>query len=619
MNNTTNYMLSPNSTPDLLDNETLEKMPVKNGVIQFEGNLLKEGASKTQPIPIKVSRIVMGDSEAETVSVELEVYNRLKKKYVTTTLPLQNLDLSHLRKVVFANAASVECTNNTVKQLNLDVNKMLGLDALPISRTHSKIGFSNEDGEVAFKGERIITKQNIILSEYVGRYDIKPSGNLEAFKNMVQKEIIEQDDFSPLQYVLSLGVSATLIAYANEVWNDIITNPFHHLVGDSTTGKTTAVMLAVSLGSNPNSQDGFFITFNGTLNALVKRIGYNHGFPVAFDEFSSNRLAGISQFLYTIANSKEADRLGAGGAKLQEAVNFVTTFLSTGEKSILSKTDKATGLSVRCTEYFNVEWTSSAEQAENIKSVCSSNYGLITPLVAEELIKNDEYWHDRFNYWKEAIRKKIKDEDIILGVGDRLSSFVALYTTSAELFNKATHLQLDVAKVMEYGFEHIIMTNAESRNIGTRAYDKVCEYISKYREMFAMKCNSGTYMTMSKDLIGFFDDSVNKKRIAGVIYDQVCVMPEDIFIGVLANYQFNEPNIVLKQLKEQHFLLTKDARRYYKEYIINENKVRCIAIYYHDYQNDAIMQMISPSEDKDDAIEMGELLGLDAENTVTAM
>ena len=106
-------------------------------------------------------------------------------------------------------------------------------------------------------------------SKYVGNFDIKPNGSFDTWKTMV-KDVIQ--DNTALAFIISYGFSAILHGILRDsVDTD---NWCVHLRGESTTGKTTSLMLAISIFGNPssNSSNGLISSWNSTSNALLRRM-----------------------------------------------------------------------------------------------------------------------------------------------------------------------------------------------------------------------------------------------------------------------------------------------------------------------------------------------------------
>lgn len=196
---------------------------------------------------------------------------------------------------------------------------------------------------------------------------------------MVKSEVLNTD----LETIIAISAAAPLIDFLKE---DIHTgNILVSLVGESSTGKTSAGCLAVSLGSKCSfAGDSMVATFADSKNSLMHSI-YS-SYPMLIDEGSLIRYNPTS-LIYELAEGKEKGRLTKSLEKA-DSKTFSTAIFMTSEKSILNLCDENTGLYVRCLEFEGVTWTRSAESADKIKRICEQNYGFVIPMIVKYLLKS---------------------------------------------------------------------------------------------------------------------------------------------------------------------------------------------------------------------------------------
>lgn len=412
------------------------------------------------------------------------------------------------------------------------------------------------------------------------------TGSLEKFSEMVQEQILRTKDWSPLEVVLSMGAGATLLPYANLNWKAQMNNLIVHLLGASSTGKSTALKLFVGLGSCPEPKEGYWITYGSSDVSIIKRIGQNYGYPVGIDELSASSKKTMSQFVYTVGNGEEKDRLGAGGRKLQSSDIFQTVVMSTGEQSILAKCSKDAGVRVRCIELPGVAWTESKEQSVAIKECLTENYAVVTELLAKELCCKDEYWHERWNAWRKKVEEQMEQRKIRLRTSERISDWVVLFAMAAELFGKVTGVELHMVEIFEFLFQHIIIANEEEADMAVSGYAAIVDYISQYRSRFRDEIGYGinpyedTILDPQYD--GIIEEISPHEDVKGNKYNGIAVFRPDVVDRILENAGFSSPRLVLNQLREKKLLQTKDAKRNYSELKINGMKVKCIKVYIQD-------------------------------------
>ena len=243
---------------------------------------------------------------------------------------------------------------------------------------HAKLGMAEWNGEKIFKGAKGVG----IDSKYTGKLRVSPKGTYANYKKMLKEDVIGH---TPMEFLLSASISGLLVDYLKESIS--VENIMVHMIGESSTGKTTGALLAVSCGSAPDFLgNNFVFSFQDTLNSLMRLIP--NSYPTLIDEGSLLTDRDMTQTLYSLSSGTEKRRL-SGGMEVNESSRFRTALFLTSEKSILAQCNMNTGLLTRNFEFQNVTWTSSAESADRIKSVVTENYGHIIPRVAKWLLAQD--------------------------------------------------------------------------------------------------------------------------------------------------------------------------------------------------------------------------------------
>lgn len=261
----------------------------------------------------------------------------------------------------------------------------------PVKYVHSGLGFSKFDNRIIFLGD----KGYGIESAYDGDIKISPKGSYKKWLKMIKEEV---QGHTPMETIFSIAVVGVFKDYLKERIE--LTNPFAHLIGDSSSGKTTAGLLAVSLGASPNIADESFVhTCDSTMNAIMRSI--NSSFPTLLDEGAQLR-GNKTSFVYAVSNGKEKSRL-TKEITMQDTNVFHTSIFLTSERSIVDECEDANGIRVRVLEFTNVSWTKSAKSSERIKEVCKNNYAVAVPKIAEHLLadnmeSNVEWFNEQREY-----------------------------------------------------------------------------------------------------------------------------------------------------------------------------------------------------------------------------
>lgn len=305
--------------------------------------------------------------------------------------------------------------------------------AKPIELVHSVAGVKTcEDA-----GGREITvfagnSNPVNGSRYSGHFDLSPQGSLKDWVDFVKQEMKRAVE---IQFVIALAFASILLGILKgkvDVDNWIV-----HLRGDSSSGKTTMLCLAISVFGNPDEQcsNGLISSWNGTRNAILRRLMTANGMLFGMDEFSMLRDKDVSGLIYSIATGIEKDRLRRD-ATLQKRLKGTYIVLSTGEAGILNRCNGNNGLSMRVLELDGQQWTDSAEQSERIKKFVKKNYALAGEDFGYKLglwlqENGDELLLERYEYW----RKLYCEKCTIQARKERMSERYGLILLAAEFFN----------------------------------------------------------------------------------------------------------------------------------------------------------------------------------------
>ena len=163
-------------------------------------------------------------------------------------------------------------------------------------------------------------------------YDLEPKGTFEDWFNMYLNEV--KGHFH-LELATTFGISALVTAFLKHKQDVTFAGIIFSFTGQSSTGKSTAAALAVSVAGNPNKgSETLFRSWNATRNALESYLSNNYGVPLVFDELSSATFKDTTGLLYSIAEGQGRQRSNVHG-EVKTPKNWGTSVISTSEYSIL--------------------------------------------------------------------------------------------------------------------------------------------------------------------------------------------------------------------------------------------------------------------------------------------
>lgn len=314
---------------------------------------------------------------------------------------------------------------------------------------HTSVGWS------LFNGQRIFNAYSCVglESTYKGKFDIKPVGSFEGWKDTIEKYVLPQP---ALQLITILGLSAVTMGFLQDEMDGSL---FVHIAGASSKGKTTGGMAAVSTAGNPNlmAKNTLFADYSDTNNYLIAMLAGDHGVPIVFDELSKAQSSNLTQFIYNVCNGKDKGRLNSN-AEQKETATWCTTVLSTGESSLLSHCNNNAGLLVRVLEFCPDEITASAEQAEALKDGIIHNYGWANTILAEFYLQNPQRISKVFKKYREILKQDIPlDNELV----SRLSKKLSAIMTTAYFAKTALDIDFDTKAIEKLLIDAVLKQNEE--------------------------------------------------------------------------------------------------------------------------------------------------------------
>lgn len=431
----------------------------------------------------------------------------------------------------------------------------------PLELQHEKLGFTYYERKCIFLAKKAIG----VDSKYKGKFKIGKTGNFDVWKQMIQDEVI---GYIPLEFILSVSGSGVVTDFLRDKVH--VENVIVSLVSDSSKGKTTAGLLMVSAGSKPSfAGDSFVFTLADTVNAIMANIPSSY--PVLLDEGSLLKFNPTS-LLYNISTGKEKERLTKELNKADSSY-FSNCIVITSERGLLSVADENSGLLVRILEVENVTWTKSAQSADNIKSVTSSNYGWLVPKLAKYILSLSEsdvvsmYWR-----WHKQLVQSAEDKGIYNNLTERACKQYALIMLSAELIQEVLGIELHLDDIVSFIQEHSPVSENTQVDIGERALIYLMQYLTKYYSQFIWSEDGDTFVPSK--CLGRIKKSRRKRLGNGTVSEERLLITEETLQNILWEGKFPDMKVILKRWKELGYLQCEKDRYLSDIVIVNKKSVK---------------------------------------------
>ena len=487
----------------------------------------------------------------ENLTTRISNYINIKKIIIEKDTDIETYELEYIRRntneLNSRIIRSEDIQKNNILSLSkygIDINEQnktliseylfANLEIAPVKLSLDGYGWKKYNTKEIFITNNIFSdtplEENIIKNS--DKLDLAPHGHIEEWLTMYNEYVLGN---KYLELAVVFGLSAPIINYLSEMYPDL-TNILIHISGDSTAGKSTASMLAVSTAGNPNqlSDRSLMRKWSGTENSITALLENISGIPIVFDELSSFKGENLTSLAYTLTDGVGKARAKIDGS-LNEPKRWNTVILSNGEASILTKSNNNTGIKARIFEFSNITWTNSAEQSENIKEVCCNSYGHILPLFIKNLFS---YGTNKIIEVFEEEKKSLKDKFPNSRLKDRIVTKLAVFTTTARLLKETITLDIDISSILDILYAQEVNT-MPNRDIGLIAYEKLLQYL----------------------LANIARLSYNSYKQLGFLKDNSIFIIRDQLTEIFNELKFEDTSIIIKDWQNRDFFIRRENDR----------------------------------------------------------
>lgn len=330
-------------------------------------------------------------------------------------------------------------------------------------------------------------------AKYVGPYDIIPIGDYNTWRQLMMDEVIP---YPALQLVLVAALSAVIVGLL--AMRIPIENPILHLNLPSGKGKSTAGYVASATAGRPFEgsmtaidEDGktverlsVYQSWGSTDNAMIATQAGNRGVVTVLNELGKSLTKNMTRLIFDLSEGSDKKRLTTD-LKARISKGYSTTFISTGESSLLEKCDtKLEGLAVRVME-ISKPLTKDAEHANRIKDGCFANCGFAAPKLAQHIIKKGgiDYVLPKYKNWVAKLRARFPEGP---SMERFVEKFAALFVTTAEIASEALNLPFDIDGLLNF-LEEYDQEHGAERNTSAASYDLIIQICRSQQHKFYVR------------------------------------------------------------------------------------------------------------------------------------
>ena len=274
--------------------------------------------------------------------------------------------------------------------------------------------------------------------DYAGDVDIKTSGRAKNWASMYNKWV---SGHAKLELVVAIALTAPVIYRINQF--QPIGNFLVSFIGESSTGKTTALQLALSIYGKPTRGNGGLMdTLHGTVNAITNSIRKKNGFLNGFDEatgtlLKSGKASEIwNNMIYDFSTGEDKKRMRSDLSMNARSCCYSTTIFTSELSIIESLNNSIEGQAVRLLE-IEGGFTDTPEQSNEIKKLSLANYGWIAGYFVRRLEKLDD---DDLRELYEACKKRLADKTSVDSrYRTRILETLAVVLVAAKIVNEVAY------------------------------------------------------------------------------------------------------------------------------------------------------------------------------------
>ncbi len=516
----------------------------------------------------------------KTEMVRLCQYIDVIKRYKDVKDGLETLEITN-GKVTVTEPGEILQTNkiqgligksisfNSKNAADISYALQLKRDTLPITYITSSVGsIINDQGE-----NNILLSDTYYPENYKGvqlstssQLKIEPFGSLKNWLQMFKDEVWGTPY---LELATAIGISGLINSYLYNYGITHINSLFFHFVGDSSSGKTTSAMLALSTSGSPDKDErGLLKSWLATQNGIVQSLNNNFGLPITFDELSMSEITKMTPLIYSITEGSEKTRLNQD-ATAKPVRRWNTVIISTGEFSLLNNqhTAKNNGLNVRVIE-LNGPWTKCAKNSDEIKKSIKKNYGHILPEIANTLIKNDiEDIENDFNEHKNWFLNALKKDTS--NTGTRMVDSYAVIMLSVQYLELIIEDEVPGLKLKANDIRQLIVdyhwNTVTNRSMHEKALEAIVQFVAKNRNNFS----TGDKLVSNSDNYGLVN-LISPTDDASQDFIKVDIL-KDSFDKMIEASNFQDGRVVINALKEAGSLIKTEKDRSYNRSRITDS------------------------------------------------
>lgn len=496
----------------------------------------------------RITKVII-DLFSQKKNVEIVIYDTPNP--IPFVLPRRALNRTILPELLDRGLTVVDTTFQVELIIEILLDSELTADRV---YQHRCLGFRYLHGQQIFLAHHPIGISDPITaaSEYIESAQTKPSGTLDSWRGLKQREVIGRVN---MELALCLSVTAP-VAHLLRESKIIPLIPLWALIGQSSTGKTTALKLMASIWGSPEESAGLVTDLNATLNGFFAQLGQAYGMPSLIDETSCVPEWDFTKVVYNLPKGRDKTRCNTDGT-VRDHVHYSGAIVLTGETSLFNQTSGTQGLLARLVE-FSLCWTDDEAHAQRLEYGCRRNYGTAVYPLITWLLNNQSVLSKVFTWHYDSIKDEL---GIVSGVEDRLIKMYAIICTAGTVIRSALKLTINTVNLKRL----LIQLHRDNERLNSTPdliFERLKLLILKHNDRFPTDIAS----PKAHQLWGEHD-IINGQGFVWII--------EDIFDDFLKQAGARNPEKVKSELAENGWLIKTADRHYRTPHNVGGVRTKC--------------------------------------------
>lgn len=439
----------------------------------------------------------------------------------------------------------------------------------PVKFFHNRLGYAQIDGQKVYLLDKPvgIPAHKKSASEHVSQGPLCPRGTLDEWIAMVQDEVLGH---IKMELALAIGAVAP-VAHILRESGCIALSPIISLVGRTSTGKTSAMVLGASQWGRPTEGNGIIDDLHSTENAFFESLARNVGFPAWIDELSAQPTWDFARMIYHLPKGRSKRRCNPDGS-LKVSNYFTGAVVFSGETSLLERASVNPGLHARIAEFTFTKWTDDDRHADRLGEKCRRCYGHAAPLLTQWLLDHE----DEVPVLYDEERSLIEQIGAACsGVEHRIMKIYATIMTAACILNKVLPINLNLEALRELLVDQLIESRPQRDRPGY-VYEYIKEYISSHGSRFAWASEHSEGKIVRDDIWGQLE-----------FYRSIpCVwIGEEKMATILRGAGIQSSKEITADLADRGWLVRFSARHYFRNHRINGVEMNAFCVLFPDEAN----------------------------------